>query len=269
MKTVKSFVFIIVCTILATTASFAQGLEISPVRFDFDLEPGANQSQTLTVRNTSNKEATYTLSTGDWYLDETGNVIRQSAGENQRSCADWVSFNPALVELEANESQEVTVTINVPDGEAQTKWSIVYITLQKEQEAPQVDQDLAMGIEVNQAVAVFITQSPKSNTNASAKLSEFKEITGDSDASRKFAVIAENTGDKIVDCKLFLVISDLENATERRSEPVEFRVLPEGTSMGELALPEDLKSGSYLVAAILDYGPNFPLEGAQMQIEVN
>ncbi|MEM6768627.1 MAG: hypothetical protein AAF655_27055, partial [Bacteroidota bacterium] len=136
-------------------------------------------------------------------------------------------------------------------------------------EAPQVDQDLAMGIEVNQAVAVFITQSPKSNTNASAKLSEFKEITPEGEGSRRFAVLAENTGDKIVDCKLFLVISDLENATERRSEPVEFKVLPEGTSMGELALPEDLKKGSYLVAAILDYGPNYPLEGAQMQIEIN
>ncbi len=267
--TASNFFMTLLATLLLGLGQiFAQGLELSPVRFDYSLEPGQSSAQTLTVRNTSNKAATYTLTAADWYLDEMGNVVRLAPNELARSCADWVSFSPALVELEPNASQEVTVTLNVPDGEMATKWAIVYVSLRKEQQAPQADKDLAMGIEVNQAIGVFITQSPKSNRNASAKLTEFKEITAPSDDARRFSVRAENTGDKILDCKMYMVVSDLQNATETRLDPVEFKVLPEGTSMGELSLPADLEKGNYLVAAILDYGPSFPLEGAQMQIEI-
>lgn len=267
MKIKTLLLTLLLCTIMGWQGVSAQGLEVSPVRFDFSLEPGANQSQTLTVRNTTNKPATYTLSAADWYLDENGDVVRQEAGENTRSCAEWISFSPALVDLEANGSQEVTVSLNVPAGESATKWSIAYITLQREQTAPQADKDLAMGIEVNQAIGVFITQSPQSNRNASAKLSSFEKVT-EGNAVKKFSVVTENTGDKILDCKLFLVISDLQNATEQKLDPINFQVLPEGKAVGELALPEGLKKGSYMVAAVLDYGPDYPLEGVQMQVDI-
>ncbi|TAE48309.1 MAG: DUF916 domain-containing protein, partial [Bacteroidetes bacterium] len=242
--------FILVLAFFAgITAMFAQGLEVSPVRLDFSLEPGQTETRTVTVRNTSNKRTTYTLAAADWYLDETGNVVRQDANKNKNSCSRWMSFTPALVELGANESREVTVTMNVPSGEKASKWSIAYITIQKEQQAPQADKDLAMGIEVNQQVGVFVTQSPRSNKNASAKVKEFKEVAATAGAPRTFEIKTQNTGEKILDCNVYLVISDLQNATETKLEPISFRLLPEGAVKKQLALPADLKKGSYMVAA--------------------
>ncbi|MCI4668187.1 MAG: Fn3-like domain-containing protein [Bacteroidia bacterium] len=267
MRIFQSLTFLAVI-LLVSTGLFAQGLEISPVRLDFSLEPGANQAQTVTVRNTTNKPAIYTLSASDWSLDEKGNLIRQEKGSNPNSCSDWVSFTPALVELEANGSADVTVTLNVPAGQSETKWSIAYVTLQKEQEAPQADKDLAMGIEVSQSIGVFVTQSPRSNDNASAKLTEFKEDGTDEEGNRRFSVVTKNTGEKILDCNMYMVISNLQTAEETKLDPVTFRILPEGIRKGELALPKGLAKGSYLVAAILDYGPNYPMEGAQIQVEV-
>jgi P pilus assembly chaperone PapD len=267
MKSFKSIFSFLFCAMMVIGVSYGQGLELSPVRFDFQLEPGSAQSQTLTVRNTSNQQATYTLGAADWYLDEVGNVIRKDEGNPERSCAGWLSFSPALVELEPNASQEVTVNFNVPAGENKTKWAIAYVTLQKEQEAPAADRDLAMGIEVNQAIGVFITQSPRSNQDASAELKNFQEVSS-ADGGRVFTVETANTGDKILECNMYLVVSDLNNAEEKKYDPIQFKVLPGGSRIGELSLSETLKPGSYLVATILDYGPNFPLEGAQMQLEV-
>ncbi len=268
MKRIQSFFALIVFAFTGMTTVFAQGLEISPVRLDFSLEPGANQAQVITVRNTANKRTTYTLSAADWYLDELGNLVRVEEKSFGRSCKEWMSFNPALVELDANESQQVTVSMNVPAGQAATKWAIVYVSQQKEQQAPQADRDLAMGIEVNQALGIFITQSPASNNKAAAKLTEFKEVTPNGSPERVFHVRTENVGDKIIDCNMYMVVSDLKNASERKLEPITFKVLPESSRIGELSLPADIGKGSYLIAAILDYGPNYPLEGVQMQLDI-
>lgn len=250
-----------------SSAVFGQGLEVSPVRLDFSLEPGSNQTQTITVRNTSNKRQIYTLTAADWTMDENGQVIPQEAGSNKHSCAKWLTFTPALVELNANESRDVQVSINVPAGQKDTRWAISYISVRQEQEAPQADKNLAMGIQVNQTIGVFVTQSPRSNKAASAKVAEFKEV-GAQGGERVFSVKAKNTGERILDCNLYLVISDLQNATEQKLDPVSFRILPEGTIRKELVLPADLKKGNYMVAAILDYGPNYPLEGAQTQVTI-
>lgn len=262
MKFIKSFSFLF-AGLLMFSQTFAQGLEVSPVRFDFQLETGNSEAQTLTVRNTTNQPATYTLQASDWTLDKEGNLVRSDKGSSERSCADWISFQPALVELDANESMEVTVTMNVPSGVDDTKWSIVYVTLQKEQTAPEADKDLAMGIEVDQAIGVFITQSPRSNKNAAAKITSFEEVAGNT-----FQIEAENKGDKILECNMYLMLSNLETAEEKKLEPISFKILPEGSRIGELTLPTDLPKGDYMVAAILDYGPEYPLEGAQKQISV-
>ena len=266
MKFVKFF-----STILAgcffISQSFAQGLEVSPVRFDFQLEAGNSNTQTLTVRNTTNQPAIYTLQAADWSLDKDGNLIRLEKGSNERSCSNWVSFQPALVELDANESMEVNVSMNVPAGVDDTKWSIVYVTLQKEQTAPQADKDLAMGIEVDQAIGVFITQSPRSNKEAAAKIINFEQVESGSDGYT-FHIEAENKGDKILDCNMYLMISNLETAEEEKLEPITFKILPEGTRIGELSLPGNLAKGKYMVAAVLDYGPEYPLEGAQKQVDI-
>lgn len=267
MKTVSQLLTLLLVALFGVQ-SYGQGLEVSPVRLDFSLEPGSNESRTITVRNTSNKRASYTLSSADWYMDEAGNVIQVAAGEHERSCAEWIAFTPSFIELDANASQEVTVTMRVPGREKATKWAITYIAIKREQEAPSADRDLAMGIQVDQTVGVFVTQSPRSNRDASAKLIDFEDVSEPGADVRTFAVRAQNTGDKILDCNMYLVVSDLQNATERKLEPITFRVLPDGIIRQELVLPNDLKKGSYLVAAILDYGPNFPLEGAQMQLKV-
>lgn len=267
MKFLKVAFLLSTVIVLNFSLSLAQGLEITPVRFDFALEPGSNQTETLTVKNTSNKRQIFTMNASDWYMDEEGNVIRQEPGASTRSCAEWLTFTPALVELEPNASQEVSVALNVPGSEMKTKWAVIYVTLQKEQVARQADQELSMGIEVNQSIAIYVTQSPASNTDGAAKLASFEEVEN-TEGSRAFSVIAENVGDKVLDCKMYMVISDLQNASERRLEPVQFRMLPGSKRKRELSLPEDLKTGSYLVAAILDYGPNYPLEGAQVQVDI-
>lgn len=52
--------------------------------------------------------------------------------------------------------------------------------------------------------------------------------------------------------------------------PVEIETFPKMSRTVELSLPtEDLTTGQYAIAVIVDYGPRFALEGAQIVISVD
>jgi len=57
-------------------------------------------------------------------------------------------------------------------------------------------------------------------------------------------------------------------AEERQFAAQNIEVFPKMSRNIELELPNDLVAGTYALAAIVDYGPKFPLEGTQIIIEV-
>jgi len=113
-----------------------------------------------------------------------------------------------------------------------------------------------------------VYQSPKSNTNQSIKISNLVEKTSPSDTLRFFEAIIENLGDKVTKCKVYLVASNMSTAEEKQFALQEYEVFPKMSRNVELVLPNELTPGTYALAAIVDYGPKFPLEGAQIVIEV-
>jgi hypothetical protein len=88
------------------------------------------------------------------------------------------------------------------------------------------------------------------------------------DQTRKYESRVINIGDKILNCKVYFIISNLETAEEIMSTPFEFSLLPETNKKVEYTLDKPLAAGKYSVAAILDYGYNDELEGVQLDIEV-
>jgi P pilus assembly chaperone PapD len=256
-----------VISILSYTDINAQELEVSPGTLSFATNPGSSQTQQISLRNKGKTEQSFIFNLNDWLTDENGEVKYFSPGTTARSCADWITVSPALVTLQPNESATVNVTMLVPNDNSSTKWAVLFIQSAAEQTGPKaVDKEMALGVQLALRIAVTIFQSPASNTLFKATIEGLTEKTDDK--TRKYTSQVINLGDKVLNCKVYFTISNLETAEEINSTPMEFSLLPETTKKVEYTLDKPLAKGRYSVAAILDYGYNSELDGVQLDIEV-
>ncbi len=254
--------------LLFSNLAISQDFEVAPVRLEFDAEPATSQLKTLNVKNHSSRRVSYTVSFADFLPTSTGERKILPPNSTKRSCANWINVNPAFFELNPGEDIQIQVNMLVPGEEFGTAWCMLFVQPTREQTSWSADKQLAAGITVSGRIGVLIYQSPKSNQNYSVKASNFQEITKPGDAGRKFSAVIENLGDKVANCKVFLLASNMMTAEEKQYPPKDFEVFPKLSRTVELELPNDLPAGKYALAIIVDYGPKYPLEGSQLVIDI-
>jgi len=259
---------LLVTFILVKGSVLAQDFEVAPVRLDFNAEPGENQTKVVTVKNHSNKKTSFIITLADFMPSESGERKIMAPNSTKRSCANWLNINPSFFELNPGEESQIQVSMLVPNDEFGAAWCEMYFQTTVEQTSWSADKALGTGLMVSGRIGVLIFQSPKSNTNNLLKISNLIEVDRGAAKDRKFKAIIENLGDKVTKCKVYLIASNMETAEERQFEPQEFETYPKMSRTIELSLPDVLPNGSYALAAILDYGPKYSLEGAQLLIQV-
>lgn len=258
-----SFLFILLSTLM-----IAQDFEVAPVVVNFDANPGEIQKAEVTIRNHANIKQAYTLTLGDFIIDEDGAKKRIAAGQSPKSCANWTTITPSFIQLNPNEEKTVSVLMTVPKDGNDTRWCLLYVQTAKEQTENPVDKQLQTGIKVTPRIAVLINQSPKSNTNFKGKIYNLKDITTEEDSTLQYEVTVENIGDKILEAKVQLYLANLTTATEKKFPSTMQRVYPGEKRTFVLSLPKDAGSGKHALAAILDYGHGSDLEGTQIMIDL-
>ncbi len=247
----------------------AQDFEVAPVRLDFAAEPGENQTKTINVKNHSNKKASFVVVINDFLPSSDGSRKSMPPNTTRRTAANWININPSFFELNPGEQIPIQVTMLVPGDEYGAAWCMLYIQPTTEQTAWSVDKALGAGVTVSGRIGVLVYQSPASNTNHSIKVTAFSETTISTDTDRKFLATIDNLGDKVSPCKVFLIASNIETAEEKQFEPVAVETFPKMTRNVELVLPKDtLAVGKYAIAVVVDYGPRYSLEGAQLVIDI-
>lgn len=261
-------VFLSIFLLLPLLCINAQELEVAPVKVSFATTPGSSQTRQLSLRNRAKTEQNFVFNVGDWLTDEDGQVKYFDAGTTGRSCADWITVSPSLVTLQPNESVRVNITMLVPEEDHSTKWAVVFVQTAEEQTgAKAIEKDVGMGIKVSARIAVTVFQSPESNTLYKGTLEGLTQELNE-DNKNVFRTQAINLGDKILNCKIYFTLSNMETAEEFTSEPIELSLLPESARNIKYTYSDELPKGQYSVAAILDYGFNDELEGIQMDLEV-
>jgi len=246
----------------------AQDFEVAPVLVKFDANPGEIQTQTLTIRNHSNERQKFALNLADYIVDEKGTKKSIEPGTTNRSLFNWLNINPSFVELNPNESAEVSLILAVPQTGFNTRWGMIQVEVAKEQSPSSADKQLATGVIVVPRIVVLVKQSPRSNQNFSAKVSNLHEVTEKDDEFRSFEASIANTGDQIIDAKVFLALANIETAEEKQFKPTTFTVYPDQVRNVILTLPEKINAGNFAIAILMDYGNRAPIEGAQILLEV-
>lgn len=247
---------------------FGQDFEVSPVRLEFNAEPATNQTKTLNIKNHSGRKTAYTISISDFLVSSNGDRKTLPPNSSKRSCANWININPAFFELNPNEDITIQISMLVPGEDYGAAWCMLYIQPSVEQTSWNADKKLGTGVTVTGRIGVEVYQSPRSNTNQSLKISNLVETTTASAINRTFSATVENLGDKVTKFKVYLLASNILTAEEKQFPMQELEVFPKMSRDVELVLPNELSPGKYALAAIIDYGPKFPLEGTQLIIEV-
>lgn len=259
----NSFLHLFSCLLIIFTSlsvGSTQDFEVAPVKLNYDCEAGQIQTKTMTIRNHSNQKEQFTLTVSDMQVD--------SARKNTKSCKDWITINPSFFDVNPNESMEVKVIMQVPPGQSSTMGAIIHVTATEEQTSIGADRQMKSAVKVRPRIAVKVVQSPRSNTKYKGTISHLKEITQPKDTVRSFQVKVSNTGDKMLEGKIYLVLSNLETAKEIKEKPKKASLFPGTSKEIILYMPKNIPAGKYSLAAILDYGNNSSLEAVQMNIQV-
>ncbi len=267
----KASTFYILAAILlaASLNSKAQDFEVAPVRLDFNAEPGENQTKVINIKNHSNRKASFIVAISDFLPSSEGKRQMMPPNTTRRSAANWLNINPSFFELNPGDQIPIQVSMLVPGDEYGAAWCMLYIQPSREQTSWDVDKALGAGVQVSGRIGVTIYQSPSSNNNHSIKVTSLKEVTKEEDTNRKFSATLDNLGDKVTNCKVHLIASNINTADEKQFPSFEVETFPKMTRNVEVELPKgELEPGKYALAVIVDYGPRFALEGAQIVIDV-
>lgn len=158
--------------------------------------------------------------------------------------------------------------MNVPTGNVQTRWTVIYINEAEEQVAlAAVDKSLRVGTELVTRVGIPVYQSPRKSGTYKASVSNLKEI-GQKDGKRQFKVNITNKGDKVIKGKIFVTLSNIQTGEEIEAPIHKMTVLPGLKREFIFSLPSSVPKGTYALATVLDYHPDEDLEGSQIQIDV-
>ncbi len=247
---------------------FSQDFEVAPVLVSFDANPGENQAQELTVRNHSNERQKFVLNLADYTITEEGQKRALEAGSTDRSLVDWLTVNPSFVELNPNESASVDLIMTVPRTGFNTRWGMIQVEVAKEQMASEADKQLATGVIIVPRIVVLVKQSPRSNQNYRGTVTGLKEVEGEHPQYRSFEAILTNTGDKVLDAKVFLALANLETAEEKQLAKSAVSVYPGQKRRIVLPLTEQPEPGQYALAFLMDYGHRSAIEGSQILLTV-
>ena len=111
---VISFVSLFLC---AGTAR--AGLRIDSPKVRLPIPAGGHQGGEIHVENTGTEPVSVRVYLEDWvFSDQAGGKTFYPKGTQKNSCAEWINFYPADMELAAGSSQILRYTVSVPEGAA-------------------------------------------------------------------------------------------------------------------------------------------------------
>lgn len=246
----------------------AQQLSVSPSIVRFELEPSGTSSRVIRVVNSSAAKQSLQVSVGDWLRDTLGNHQYFKPNTLPQSCADWISVTPTFLEVQPGATAEILVNIQSPENQEipdQMKWAMLFIQGTIEKTDPFVPEGtLATQIRENYRFGIHIYNTPPQAAEIKGEL-----VAMTQQGPKTFRLQVRNVGAKMLNCKTYLEVLNLETG-EQTNLPVEsFPIFPAAERVVYHSLPDSLGPGNYSVLGILDYGDTFPLEAVEMILELN
>ena len=230
--------------VLSASDAWAFGFSVEPSRVQVAVPAGKRRGQTLTVKNARKDSAIHlTVYVLDVVFLPDGTQEFPPSGSTEWSCAHWVQFTPAELNIPPNSTQEVRVSVTAPPEATGGHYAMLFF-----ESGPSYDEK---GIGVNFRVGALVEAVVPGTEQYDAAL---KALT--------------MTPPATIEADIFNGVNDLIRpggrtkifeAGGRKIRDVAFNpnalsVLPKTLRRLTTTLQEPLTSGAYQVRVEIDYG---------------
>ncbi|MGV3507941.1 MAG: molecular chaperone [Sphingobacteriaceae bacterium] len=259
---------------LLAFSSIAQNISVAPSRFYYKVNPGGVKSQTLKVTNNSKVKESFVVTFGDFAAPgSAGKSVLLKPGESPNSLVKYISANPSYFEIEPGKSQDVQVTLEMPNlpESNKVKWGTLMLKLDKaKSNATNLGgKDVGMGILETVQFVVHVFQTPPNVTFKQAEIMSLKQLPGDNPSERTISLVTKNTGEAILDCAAYIEYVNLGTGKKERMKPAAFTVLPGGSREMMFALPSTIEKGKYSLTGVVDFGSKDEVQAAELELDIN
>ena len=212
--------------------------------------PGETYRTAIEIQNVSQKEKSVQVYPKDYWYSHTGETKHDPPGTIDRSNANWVTFQPELITLAANEKTTINVEVQVPQNEALT--GTYWCVLMVEGIVPP-DTTNNKGVSISTAIRYavqFITTIGETGKNDLGFLGlQLTKLDG----QNVINVLVENTGERLLKPEMSLELFDGDGNSVGLIKADRRKNLP-GTSIKVSLVMEGIKPGTYTGVIIADCG---------------
>lgn len=262
---------LIICTLICalTTALPAPAratFVVSPMELHLQASPGGGESASVTVRNTGHRPLLLKLYPSDSRFDTDGSEEEVPLGSLERSCAPWLTFDAAVLELAPGEARLVELRFAVPAGARGSYWTKLYIEEMSQPEPFRREiarRKYQVFIKQRMGVRLFADLPGTATREALVE----KVETQAEERGRSYAVRVRNPGKTLLRCQGRVEIRDTRGEVVeaiKLGSNGEFLVFPGAardlSASGESRLPP----GTYTALAVVDFGGEHLVAGEEV-----
>jgi hypothetical protein len=248
----KIFGIVLFLSVIMCCPAFAQVM-LEQGRVALKLQPGEKISDSITAINRGQVPLTLRVYLEDFEYEPPyrGSKKFSPPGTTTRSCAPWMTFSPAILNLEPQEKGKINYSIAVPEDAKGGYNAVLFIENNPQQ------SDAKIGVKIVTRVgSLFFLETPDSLRNA--------KVGNVALEKNKLSGQITNQGNVISVLKSTYYILDKGGITADRGEIETICLSPAKTADFSINLPEDLKADTYTVVLTFDLG-----EGVSVVTEVD
>lgn len=256
-------------------ADDGMGISVSPSTLRYNVKPGATQTKTVKISNDTKNNVSFQVSFQDLGIGKDGKQSVPVSSEYKNALSKYIVVSPTLVELKSKESKIVTVTLDIPPGDAYAIAMWTTLVLDQVSERPKMElpnlnnNTMGMGINTTMGFGVSIFQNPPNVVVNSVDIQSMKYIKGGVQLPNSILMKAKNTGDGIGYCLYYLELTNLLTGKQIKLKVKQFGIFPGYEKELSFDLPKELEKGKYSALAVLDFGNKEELRTAELEFTID
>jgi hypothetical protein len=252
------------------TALQGEEITISPAQLYFNVDPGKEKTQTITIENKSNEPCSFRVKYQDFEINTKGDSEFHKAGSLENSISGFLSIDMETVTVAPESSVNLAITISIPDGHSSdaSSWGVLMLESVND---PKVNSNRDPANE-NQSAAsltmgVSVFQNPSGAEDNRVDITNliFEKKASNDNLHLKL----KNRGDGISVCKAYISLTNLTTGEKSQIGGDRFTLLPGCRRSLEYQLSAKLPEGKYIAIGIIDYENDDDLVATELEFKID
>jgi P pilus assembly chaperone PapD len=251
------------------------GISISPSTLRFNAKPGGSQTKTIRVSNDTKKNINFQVAFQDYGIGADGKQDVSVSNEYKNALSKYVVVTPTFIELKPRESKLISVTVDIPPGDAYAIAMWTTLIVDQVTERPKIEipnanaNTMAMGVSTSMGFGINLYQNPPNVIINSVEIQSMKYIKASGKTGNSIVMKAKNTGDGIGYCLYYIELTNLLTGKQSKLKVKQFSIFPGYEKEFSFELPNNLEKGKYSALSVLDFGSKEDLRTAELEFIVD